>query len=230
MTRKGLLVIVLAGSVIGACNRNNDRGQTAADASGRPVGTAGQTNDNVTRGDRDFIHDVAIANMAEIDLGTLASQRAVNPQVKKFAQMMVDDHTPADERLNALARQNNIERPAQIDDTHRSKHDDLAKKQSGEFDRDYIAYMVDAHNDLVDKLESRIDKTNLADWKASVDERVSKKRTQEHVKAEAIAAEKSDNPVTARINEWAASVYPIAYAHLQTAKALDRDLKNQRTH
>jgi len=229
MTRKGLLVIAVAVSVMGGCNRNDNR-QAATDAGGRPVGTAGQTNDNVTRGDRDFVHDVAIANMAEIELGTLAAQRAVDPQVKKFGQMMVDDHRSAGERLNALATQNNIERPAQLDDKDRSKRDDFAKKQGAEFDRDYIAYMVDAHNDLVDKLESRIDKTNLADWKASVDERVSRKRTEEHVKADAITAEKSDNPVTARINEWAATIYPIAYTHLQNAKALDRDLKNRRTH
>ena len=40
-------------------------------------------------------------------------------------------------------------------------------------------------------------------------------------KAIAVLPEKSDNPVTMSINQWAAEIYAIAQAHLEAAKALD---------
>jgi hypothetical protein len=48
-------------------------------------------------------------------------------------------------------------------------------------------------------------------------------------KAVEIVPEKSDNAVTTRINEWAAAVYPTAYAHLQAAKTLDSTIKKRHT-
>jgi uncharacterized protein DUF4142 len=60
-------------------------------------------------------------------------------QVKKFGQMMVDDDTSAGDKLKALASENGIEWPSQLDPKYQNKRDDLAKKQSAEFDRDYIA-------------------------------------------------------------------------------------------
>jgi hypothetical protein len=41
--------------------------------------------------------------------------------------------------------------------------------------------------------------------------------------------EKSDSPVTAGINQWAADTYPVAYAHLQSAKTLVTVLKKKTT-
>jgi putative membrane protein len=98
MTHRAFMVIALAASVtIAGCGRN-DRRDNAADRPGGAVGTAGQA-DKVSRGDKDFVHDVALANMAEIELGKMAAERGTNARVKKFGQMMVDDHTPAGEQL-----------------------------------------------------------------------------------------------------------------------------------
>jgi hypothetical protein len=42
--------------------------------------------------DEQFAVQAALANMAEIQLGHLAVKNAKHPSVKKFAQMMIDDH------------------------------------------------------------------------------------------------------------------------------------------
>lgn len=42
-------------------------------------------------------------------------------------------------------------------------------------------------------------------------------------------AEKSDNPVTFRLNQWAADTYPTAFAHLQAAKDMQKRLKRRTT-
>src|SRR5919109_3253646 len=134
-------------------------------------GTAGRTDAKVSGADKDFIHDAAIAGMAEVELGQMAADHATDPEVKKFAHMMVKDHTSAGEKLKTIATENSIEWPTELDGKHRDKAQDLGKKQAAEFDRDYMGFMVDAHNDLIDKLESRIDKQNLSQWKRDIENR-----------------------------------------------------------
>jgi putative membrane protein len=215
----------------GCKGRNaRDRANNTAGPGTGAVGTAGSTdNSQPSRGDKDFVHDVALANMIEIDLGKVASERAANADVKTFGQLMADDHTRAGEKLKALATDINIDFPSQLDDKYREKRDKLSTKHSPEFDRDYIDLMVDEHKDMVDKLESRVDKRNLAEWKAEMTDRVSAQKAQERGQVMAILPEHSDNAMTARINEWAAATYPVAYAHREAAETLKKDLAKRHT-
>jgi putative membrane protein len=227
MKRMGLLSLALVAAMTWGCG-DNGRKDTAANApAGSAVGTAGSN--DVSRADKDFVHDVAIANMAEIDAGHLAVERATMPATKKFAQMMIDDHTAAGEKLKTVATQYNIEVPAQVDESAQKRHDKLAAKTGADFDKEYADAMVDGHQDFVDKLESRIDKTKLSDWKTK-HEAVTGQTAVEKGEAEMITPEKSDNPTTAALNQWAADTYPKAWAHLQAAKDLQKTLKKRMTH
>jgi putative membrane protein len=58
--------------------------------------------------DTDFAIEAADGGMLEVELGKVAQQKASSAEVKKFAQMMVDDHTKANDELKALAAQKNI--------------------------------------------------------------------------------------------------------------------------
>jgi putative membrane protein len=230
MTRNQFLVVALAASVMVGCNRDHKTASNTESPATGAVGTAGTADKNKPGiGDKDFVQDVAKAGTAEIELGRMASEKAVDAQVKKFGQMMVDDHTAAADKLKAIASDSAIEWPAELDGKFKDKNDDLAKKQGIDFDHDYMAYMVDAHQDLVDKLESRIDKNSLGQYKADRKDRPAGTTVDEKGKTVEIVPEKSDNPITMRINEWAASVYPTAYSHLQQAKTLDNGIKKRHT-
>jgi predicted outer membrane protein len=150
--------------------------------------------------------------------------------VKKLGQLMIDDHTEALGALRKVASQHDLEVPAQVDDKRRDQPDKLAKKQGLDFDKAYCDEMVDSHQDLIDKLESRIDKANLAEYKAQMKDRVAGTTVEEKRQAIAIIPEKSDNPVTMSVNQWAADTYPIAAAHLAAARTLKDDLKRRTTH
>ena len=225
MRRMGVMAMALAAVVTVGCNRTDNK--TANDAT---VGTAGRDS-GVGIGDRDFVRDVATMNMAEIELSRSALQRAADANVKKFAQMMVDDHTGAGDKLKAFAAQHNVELPAQIDEKHRDLGEKLNAKQGLEFDKDYADAMVQGHEDFVDKLESRIDKDTLSKWKAEYERKTgdTKERTEAEVKAVAVTAEKSDNPVTQSLNQWAADTYPVAFAHLQAAKDMRDGVRKKST-
>jgi len=229
MKRYGLLSIALAAAVTIGCNSNARNEANAANpSSGGAVGTAGSGESKVSNGDKDFVKDLAIANTAEIELGRLAADRGANPEVKKFGQTMIDDHTKANDDLTSVASQHSIPVVNELDDNHRDLRDKLSKLQGMEFDREYIDAMVDGHEKVLDKLGSRVDKDTLDKWKShSKDAAGNKVKTE--VEAVTILPEKSDNPVTMSINEWAAKAYPVVSAHLDSAKTIKDTLKKRST-
>jgi putative membrane protein len=220
MRRMGLtLALTLATAMTIACN---DRRESTADyTAGGSVGTAGTA--EIRSSDKDFVHDLAVAGMTELELGRLALEHAMRADVKNFAQMMVDDHTKGGEKLKAIAAQHNITFPAQLDDQHRELRDKLANLKGADFDREYMSAMVSGHEDVLDKVGSRVDKETIAEWKTRNAEQVAGKTVEVKVKEEATAIlpEKSDNAATMSLNEWAAEAYPRVHTHLEAAKKLE---------
>jgi putative membrane protein len=124
-------------------------GQTVADRATPPV-TRDDRNVRVVearplhKADRDFYEKVAKASMAEVQISRVAATRTTNPEVKRFAQMMVEDHENATEQLAALAATRGISLPA------KGPHPDKwEKRDARNFDRDYIDQMVSDHEDVV---------------------------------------------------------------------------------
>ena len=222
---KRMAILVVAAVTTFGIGCNTDRRSNSAD--NPAVGTSGRT--DVSRGDLDFVKDLTIANMAEIELGRMAAERAANAEVKRFGQMMVDDHTVAGNKLKPIATEHSIPMPTELDDKHRDLRERLSKLQGAEFDREYIKAMVDGHGDVIDKLESRIDKERLAEYKAKYENRDTGRKTSEDIKVDALVPEKSDDRVTISVNQWAAESYPVVYGHLQKAKVLNEVIRKALT-
>ena len=77
---------------------------------------------------------------------------------------MIDDHGAAWHKLSVVAGEP-IEWPAELEEKHRRTADELANRQGAEFDRRYLEVMIEGHQGLAAKLESRLDVQPLADWK-----------------------------------------------------------------
>jgi len=91
--------------------------------------------------------DACQGGMAEVEMGKLAQQKAKNPEIKKFGQMMVTDHGAAGKELEALAKKKNVTLPTDLG-SHKSTLDSLSKETDG-FDKAYVNEMVNDHeNDL----------------------------------------------------------------------------------
>src|SRR5438105_14466565 len=87
--------------------------------------SASQKSDKVgSNTDANRLKDLAQANMAEIEAGKLAAQKAQGAEVKKFAQRMVDDHSKQLEVIKKLAQAKAIELPTAPD----AKHEGAMKK------------------------------------------------------------------------------------------------------
>jgi len=212
------LTVALSIAVIVGCDRNKADGTSGADSA---VGTAGESDRNkVSRGDKAFVHDMAIANMVEIELAKLVPDRSTDTEVEKFAKLMIDDHTKSLNSLKAIAAQHNLAVPTALDGRHARLRDKIAKWHGNEFERAYMDEVVDAHEDVLDELEPRVDEAKLAEYKAEIEDRVAGKKAVERAQVVAVIPEKSDNVVTMSLNEWAAAVYPIVRTHLEAARVL----------
>jgi putative membrane protein len=95
--------------------------------------------------DRLFIQLSAVGGLAEIDLGKLAANNAMNASVKQFAQRLVDDHQKANDKLKLIAQQDSISWPAKIDAENSKTRAELEKLKGRQFDRAYLAAQVVEH-------------------------------------------------------------------------------------
>src|SRR5262245_37984200 len=95
--------------------------------------------------DNAFVMKTAQGNMAEVGIGKVATEKARREEVKKFGQMMVDDHTKAGDDLKTIASQKNITWPTATDSEHKALQTKLSGLSGAEFDRAYMQAMVDGH-------------------------------------------------------------------------------------
>lgn len=123
-------------------------------------------NSNSAGSDTDFMKEAAIGGMAEVELGRLAASKAVNAEVKKFGQMMVEDHSKANADLKTLAAKKNAALPTDLDAEHKSTMDELRAKTGADFDREYVEEMVDDHEEDVAAFEKQAQSATDPDVKA----------------------------------------------------------------
>jgi putative membrane protein len=103
-------------------------------------------------GDQKFASDAAIAGMAEVELGKMATQQGSNARVKSFGITMVTDHTKAGNELKSIATAKGITLPTVLDPMHQATRDKLAKLSGAEFDRAYMDAMVSGHQSVATKM------------------------------------------------------------------------------
>jgi putative membrane protein len=138
-----------------ACNNAAKDSKETADSVNavKDTTTNGATGIAVDANDSKFATDAANAGLAEVAMGKLASEKATNPQVKEFGNMMVMDHTKANEELMAIAKTKNITLPVAPDEEHQKKAADIGAKTGKDFDKAYVDAMVDGHKKVASMLE-----------------------------------------------------------------------------
>jgi putative membrane protein len=210
--------------IISGCSKTDGMKPPSSEQPAGTSGTVGGGGAGASLSDDEFVRDVALKNMAEVELSRMALEKATNLDIKAFAQRMIEEHGAAGHNLRNAVSGHPIEWPAQLDDKHRKAAEELSKEQAANFDRDYVKAMVEGHQDLAAKLESRLDVQSLADWKTAAAGRTDSKALPEPTLAMRdvqVRPNKSDYEVTVKINQWAADTYPVVQKHLDTARTLE---------
>ncbi len=98
--------------------------------------------------DKDFVDKAGAGGLAEVELSKIA-EKSANPDVKRFAERMVSDHTKADAKLTSIAARIGAGMPAALDNEHQRVRDRLAELHGAAFDQRYMRVMVDDHDQAV---------------------------------------------------------------------------------
>jgi putative membrane protein len=100
-----------------------------------------------SQADKTFAMKAAQGGLAEVQDGQLASLRAVSPQVKQFGQRMVTDHSQANQDLQQIAQQENLDLPTQASTTQQSQDRRFSGMSGADFDKSYVGYEVKVHQE-----------------------------------------------------------------------------------
>ena len=104
---------------------------------------------------------VVTANQVDIDAGKLAAATSSNPEVKKFAQLMVTDHTGVNKQAVALVTKLKVT-PEDNDVSKSLKSgadastSNLQGKSGADFDKGYIDNEVTYHQSVLDALDKTL--------------------------------------------------------------------------
>ena len=104
---------------------------------------------------------VVTANQIDIDAGKLAQTKSTNPEVKKFAERMVEDHTSVNAQASALAQKLNLT-PKESETSRslkKSAEQTMTRLQSLEgaaFDRAYVDNEVAYHEAVIGVMNKQL--------------------------------------------------------------------------
>jgi putative membrane protein len=115
----------------------------------------------------DFIKEVAMSDMTEIEAAKIAEQKG-NADEKKFAAMMVTDHTKTSNELKSMVTgEMKSAIPSALDDASEKKLAKLRDAKPEDFAATYDPMQVSAHKDAVSLFERYAkggDNNALKDW------------------------------------------------------------------
>lgn len=119
----------------------------------------------VSQTTQNFIRNAAVGGLFEIQSSQLALDKSQNPQIRQFAQRMIDDHTRIDDQLKAVAPAN-ADTPTTLDEEHQKLMDQLQNATGADFDSLYAKIQQKAHMQTINlfrRYASSGDNTALKD-------------------------------------------------------------------
>ncbi len=102
--------------------------------------------------DQTMLKNIAQANIAEVESGKLAVEKSQNEEVKKFAQMMVDDHSKALSDVQKLAEAKSVTLPTDPDVKHKAVMLEFKALSGKTFDSRYVKQAGVGDHEATDKL------------------------------------------------------------------------------
>ncbi|HUS36928.1 MAG TPA: DUF4142 domain-containing protein [Verrucomicrobiae bacterium] len=180
----GLSMAVFLGACLGL-QANDDQKGVSAEASvntsadrDRSVSVSTDQNDNgkLSRGDANFVKEAAQGGLMEVKMGQTAKDRGENADVKSYGEMLVKDHSKANERLTKLASQKGVNLAKEVEHKHTDMITDMEKKSGADFDRAFIEHAVKDHRKDISKFERASRDLNDSELKAFATETLPKLR------------------------------------------------------
>jgi putative membrane protein len=95
--------------------------------------------------EKSFLVRAAFQGVAELELGTLAAQKASSETVKEYAKRLIQSYVKANTELGELAKERGVALPTGIDEDHRMLIDRLRRLSGTDFDREFLDAVIGDH-------------------------------------------------------------------------------------
>lgn len=155
----GLLATAMSVTV---AHGNDKSGATTGDALARK-GSTGAPVTKIDAEDKEFFHKAGVGGLFEVRAGQMARDKAQSSDVRDFGNRMITDHTKANDELKAVASKKGLTMPTELDKEEKTVIDHLGGLAGKDFDKAYMAHMVDDHEKDVKEFEKATKATKDAD-------------------------------------------------------------------
>ncbi len=179
--KKTYLAIAFATTTFFACNSGTSSGSadstTHNDTSNQSTmgqmdtsstsSNAGASAQPVSDSAKQFMMAAAAGGNTEVAASQVALTMAKSDRVKNFANMMVNDHTNANNELKSMATRMNVTLPDSVMPKQHTALDALRKTSAKNFDKQYMDMMVKDHKEAVglfQKGSQKLDNNDLKTW------------------------------------------------------------------
>lgn len=107
----------------------------------------------LSKNEATFVTEAAGGNLAEIKLGQLATQKGTDPKVKDFGNLMINDHTKANNDLKPIAEAGGVKWPDNPPADAQATYERLSKLSGAPFDHQFVDVMVKDHRKVAQLYE-----------------------------------------------------------------------------
>jgi putative membrane protein len=121
--------------------------------------------------DAQYLRQMGEADLAEVQSGKLAQQKASSAEVKKFAEHMVEEHGKGMKEGESLAKAKGRQAPSSPDRKHQAAMKKLESQSGAQFDRAYMRQMVKDHQDVLKTLQKAAKDAKDPDIKAAAEKK-----------------------------------------------------------
>lgn len=104
--------------------------------------------------DQKFLNYAAEDNQAEIQLCLTAEKRALDPALKAFARLMVNDHMEIESRLGAVGNELRADLPDGIGKEGQHTASELLPLRGSEFERKFLQAQIKDHSEDIEKFSA----------------------------------------------------------------------------
>jgi len=118
--------------------------------------------------DKSFIKDATEGSQAEINFAKLALAKSKDPNVRKFAERMIKDHSKLIVDMRPFTLKYDVKASGEPVLDH-AKYEELKMKSGTDFDRAYVEAMVKDHNDDLNDFIKEENSTSDPQLKATVE-------------------------------------------------------------
>ena len=168
-----MLALLMLGSLSVAAQDNmgndktNDKDMSKKDKMDSKMSKNTDSKMMMSDDDKEFAKMASMGNAAEIKTARLALERSNNKDVKKFAKMIIKDHTKAGKELQKIAMRSDMMQPNALSEDQMEEYNKLQAATGADFDKMYIANAgLEDHQKTIDLFQKESENGESAELKA----------------------------------------------------------------